>query len=68
MNRVTQIHVVETTRNGETFLVRFRDDQRADALRALARWASDPELPAFNWFTAATLSCRIRKLETEFSK
>ena len=38
----------------------FDDAHKAEALRTLGRFASDPKLPSFTWYDAACLSQRIR--------
>ncbi len=44
---------------GERYVLLFTEDHKAEALRTLGRWASDPSL-SFTWHTAAVLSARIR--------
>ena len=44
---------------GESYVLLFTEDHKAEALRTLGRWASDPSL-SFTWHTAAVLSARIR--------
>lgn len=51
-------------RDGETFVVIYNDGQEGSALRAIGRWASDPEID-FNWFNAACMVQKIRKTATE---
>lgn len=53
------LEIVTLSRGGETFALVYDAEHRADALRTLGRWASDPEL-AFSWFDAARMASRIR--------
>lgn len=46
--------------DNERYIVLYNEGQDRDALRALGRWASDPEL-SFTWYDAATLSNRMRE-------
>ena len=43
----------------ERYVFTFNDETRADALRILGDYASDPEL-SFTWWDAAVLSQKIR--------
>jgi hypothetical protein len=43
----------------ESYVLLFTEDHKAEALRTLGRWASDPSL-SFTWHTAAVLSAWIR--------
>lgn len=63
--RGSAFHIIGLVSNGETYLLTFWSWQIAEALRQLGRWASDPRL-AFNWYDAAVMSHRIRKLEAEW--
>jgi len=54
------VHHIELRKKDETYVFLFRDCDRAEALRALGRHASNPEL-SFTWYDAALLSQRIRK-------
>lgn len=58
------LNVVGIVRAKETYFVIYPDDRRADALRHLGRWASDPGL-SFTWYDAALLSQRVRELAKE---
>jgi hypothetical protein len=59
------INALALAKGNERFCLIFTDANKPEALRTLGRWASDPELPAFNWYDAATLSNRIRLMEAE---
>lgn len=58
------IHVLVLAKGNERYAFLYTDRTRVEVLRTLGRFASNPEL-SFSWFDAATLSCRIRKLEAE---
>ncbi|MAT71369.1 MAG: hypothetical protein CMJ58_17820 [Planctomycetaceae bacterium] len=53
------INVLALVKGKERYVFLFEDSQRADALRTLGRFASNPEL-SFNWYDAAVLSQKIR--------
>lgn len=53
------INVLALVKGKERYLYLYEDAQQADALRALGRHASNPEL-SFTWYDAAVLSKRIR--------
>lgn len=57
-------NVLALVKGDERYILLFSDDNRAEALRTLGRWASNPDL-SFTWYDAAVLSQRIRK-QTEF--
>lgn len=50
----------------ETYAILYDEDRWPEALRTLARWASNPEL-SFGWPDAGMMSERVqeRKAETE---
>lgn len=54
------VNVLALVKGEERYLFLYQDDQQAQALRALGRQASDPDL-SFTWYDAAVLSKRIRK-------
>lgn len=61
MNRHKEdINVLALVKGEERYIFLFDDDRRADALKALGRFASNPDL-AFSWYDAAVLSQRIRE-------
>ncbi len=43
----------------ERYIFLYEDSQRAEALRTLGRFASNPEL-SFTWYDAAVLSQKVR--------
>ena len=62
---VTQdINVLALVKGEERYIFLFDDNNRADALRTLGRFASNPEL-SFSWYDAAVLSQRIRQTVEE---
>ena len=54
------INVLALVKGEERYIFLFDDGHRADALRTLGRFASNPEL-TFSWYDAAVLSQRIRQ-------
>jgi hypothetical protein len=50
-------------RNGHTFILIFQPEQRKEAFRAIARWASDEALP-FSWMDAVRMGNEIHKETT----
>ena len=60
----TQANVVAIIKGDEQFVFIYRDEQRSECMRALGRWASNPEL-SFSWYDAAVLSQRMRALANE---
>jgi hypothetical protein len=53
--------VLALVKGEERYILLFDDDHRAEALRTLGRFASNPEL-SFTWYDAAVLSQKIRKI------
>ena len=64
MTRITDVQILMLTRDGDRYVFIYDDDSRADCLRTLGRFASNPEL-SFCWHDAAVLSQRIRELAKE---
>ena len=56
------VNVLALAKGQERYLFLFNDDSRADALRTLGRFASNPEL-SFTWYDAAVLSQKIRSAD-----
>jgi hypothetical protein len=54
------INVLALVKGNERYIFLYDDHQRAQALRALGRMASNPEL-SFTWYDAAVLSQKIRQ-------
>ena len=55
-----EINVVAIVKGDERYVFMFDEDSRAETLRTLGRYASNPEL-SFSWYDAAVLSQKIRK-------
>ncbi|MBX3419736.1 MAG: hypothetical protein KF851_19235 [Pirellulaceae bacterium] len=53
------INVLALVKGEERYLFLFNDSRRADTLRVLGRFASNPEL-SFSWYDAAVMSQKIR--------
>ncbi|HMP79224.1 MAG TPA: hypothetical protein PKD54_07215 [Pirellulaceae bacterium] len=53
------INVLAMAKGEERYLFLFNDETRAELLRTLGRFASDPDL-SFTWHDAAVLSQKIR--------
>lgn len=56
----TDIFVTALIKGHERYVLLYTAATRAEALRTLGRWASEPELD-FTWYDAVTLSQRIRE-------
>ena len=54
------INVLALVKGQERYIFLFDDANRAEALRTLGRYASNPEL-SFTWYDAAVLSQKIRQ-------
>lgn len=55
-----EINVLALVKGEERYIFLFDDNNRAETLRTLGRYASDPEL-SFTWYDAAVLSQKIRQ-------
>ncbi len=53
------LNVLAIIKQQESHVFIFRDEDRAEVLRTLGRFASNPELN-FDWYDAAKLSQRVR--------
>ena len=53
------INVLALVKGEERYIFLYDDASRAEALRVLGRYASNPEL-SFTWYDAAVLSQKIR--------
>lgn len=56
------INIVAIVKGEERYVFMFDDDSRAETLRTLGRYASNPEL-SFSWYDAAVLSQKIRQTQ-----
>ncbi len=54
------INVLALVKGAERYVFLYDDASRAEALRVLGRYASNPEL-SFSWYDAAVLSQKIRQ-------
>lgn len=54
------INVLALVKGEERYIFLYDDDNRAETLRMLGRFASDSEL-SFSWYDAAVLSQKVRK-------
>lgn len=54
------INVLALIKGNERYVFLYDDASRAEALRTLGRFASNPEL-SFTWYDAAVLSQKIRQ-------
>ncbi|MCC9606897.1 hypothetical protein LOC68_15565 [Blastopirellula sp. JC732] len=54
-----EINVLALVKGAERYIFMFNDSRRAETLRTLGRYASNPEL-SFSWYDAAVLSQKIR--------
>ncbi|MFI4875732.1 MAG: hypothetical protein ACIALR_10360 [Blastopirellula sp. JB062] len=54
-----EINVLALVKGAERYIFMFNDNRRAETLRTLGRYASNPEL-SFSWYDAAVLSQKIR--------
>jgi len=53
------INVLALVKGSERYVFLYDDESRAETLRVLGRFASNPEL-SFTWYDAAVLSQKIR--------
>ena len=61
-----EINVLALVKGEERYVFLFSDQRRAEALRTLGRYASNPEL-SFTWYDAAVLSQKIRQESRKFA-
>ena len=54
------INVLALVKGSERYVFLYDDSSRAETLRTLGRYASNPEL-SFTWYDAAVLSQKIRQ-------
>jgi hypothetical protein len=54
------INVLALVKGAERYVFLYDDESRAETLRVLGRYASNPEL-SFTWYDAAVLSQKIRQ-------
>ena len=58
------INVLALVKGEERYVFLYDDTSRAETLRTLGRFASDPEL-SMTWYDAAVLSQKVRQTEEE---
>jgi len=61
------LNVLALVKGEERYVFLFDDGNRAEALRTLGRFASNPEL-SFTWYDAAVLSQKIRQTAVSETK
>ena len=54
------INVLALVKGAERYIFLYDDQNRAETLRMLGRYASNPEL-SFTWYDAAVLSQKVRQ-------
>ena len=60
MSVSSDINVLALVKGEERYVFLFDDAHRAEVLRVLGRYASNPEL-SFSWYDAAVLSQKVRQ-------
>ncbi len=60
------INVLALVKGSERYVFLYDDTSRAETLRMLGRYASNPEL-SFTWYDAAVLSQKIRQESHEYA-
>lgn len=60
------INVLALVKGSERYVFLYDDSSRAETLRTLGRYASNPEL-SFTWYDAAVLSQKIRQESREYA-
>ena len=58
------VNVLALVKGDEKFVFMFDEDSRAETLRTLGKYASNPELN-FTWYDAAVMSQKIRRISCE---
>ena len=58
------INVLALVKGAERYVFLYDDSSRAETLRVLGRYASNPDL-SFTWYDAAVLSQKIRQEERQ---
>jgi hypothetical protein len=61
------INVLALVKGAERYVFLYDDASRAETLRTLGRYASNPEL-SFTWYDAAVLSQKIRHEAQAYSR
>ena len=55
-----EINVLALVKGSERYVFLYDDENRAETLRILGRYASNPDL-SFTWYDAAVLSQKVRQ-------
>lgn len=63
-NGKTDVNVLALVKGEERYVFLFDDHHKAEVLRVLGRFASNPEL-SFTWYDAAVLSQKVRGQQPE---
>ncbi len=63
LNVSKDVNVLALVKGEERFIFLYTDSNKSETLRALGRFASDPEIN-FSWYDAAVLSQRLRQEQT----
>jgi hypothetical protein len=58
------VNVLALVRDGQKYIFLYDDNSVQQVMSQLAEFAADPELD-FTWYDAATLSQRVRDLQSE---
>lgn len=61
------INVLALVKGSERYIFLYDDERRAEALRTLGKFASNPEL-SFTWYDAAVLSQKIRQTAQQVAR
>lgn len=55
-----EVNVLALVKGAERYIFLYDDENRAETLRMLGRYASNPDL-SFTWYDAAVLSQKVRQ-------
>lgn len=58
------VNVLALVKGEERFIFLYTDSNKAETLRTLGRYASDPEIN-FSWYDAAVLSQKLRQNKSD---
>ncbi|MDR1484998.1 MAG: hypothetical protein LBT09_09265 [Planctomycetaceae bacterium] len=61
------VNVLALVKGEERYIFLYNDTSRAETLRTLGRYASNPEL-SFTWYDAAVLSQKIRQESQQLAR
>ena len=61
-----EINVLALVKGTERYVFLYDDESRAETLRTLGRYASNPDL-SFTWYDAAVLSQKIRQESQKYT-